>query len=85
MGLDAGALAVELVVLGSNELLGLLGAVGTARSADRCADSHARRLAGEDTLGEHFEWRFQQLGRWGAGGRGGVVRMSTVEVLMEGA
>jgi hypothetical protein len=57
---NTGTLAVELVVLGSGELPGALRAVVAAAGAGRSAGKrHARRLAGEDSLGEH-------------GGRGGV-------------
>ena len=55
--LNAGALAVELVVLGSGELLGALGAVVAAAGAGGgAAEGHARGLAGSSSGGEHGGW-----------------------------
>lgn len=55
MLLDAGTLAVELVVLGSCKLLGRLRAVVAAAGAERGAGGrHARCYAGDGALGKHF-------------------------------
>lgn len=69
---NALTLTVELVVLCSEQLGGLAGAVVSARGLAGTTDGHAGGAAGENTTSEHIEWRFQQLGGGGAGGRGVV-------------